>query len=177
MSRPGTTSHRMFQTRNDGNIWLKLVALFRILERISRIFQDHGLAYEHGRSGRQVVENDRNRIYQEVLAIDRDIDNYLATLPACFSLDPTKSNLALEQQYPRLPFYRSLITGAINFHRILMHRPFMLKPIRRKRHPYRYSWQKCVEAAVQDLRARTVWQKTLTPAEQVSIVSREAVSC
>lgn len=144
----------------------------RILERISRIFQDHGLAYEHGRSGRQIVDNDRNRMYQEVLAIDRDIDNYLATLPPCFSLDPTKSNLALDQQYPRLPFYRSLITGAINFHRILMHRPFMLKPIRRKRHPYRYSWQKCVDTAVQDLRARTVWQKTLTPAEQVSEVDK-----
>lgn len=113
-------------------------------------------------------------MYQEVLAIDRDIDNYLATLPPCFSLDPTKSNLALDQQYPRLPFYRSLITGAINFHRILMHRPFMLKPIRRKRHPYRYSWQKCVDTAVQDLRARTVWQKTLTPAEQVSEVWKQS---
>ncbi|KAJ9121519.1 hypothetical protein QFC22_002137 [Naganishia vaughanmartiniae] len=91
---------------------------------------------------------------------------HAAMLPACLSLDPTKFNHALEQKYPRLPFYRQLINGAMFFHRILLHRPFMLKPIRKRRHPYRYSWQKCVETAVQDLRARSVWERTLSPSEQ-----------
>jgi hypothetical protein len=107
--------------------------------------------------------------YQELLAIDQVLDKYMANLPAHFSLDPSKTNETLERNFPHLKVYRQNIIAQVNFVRITMHRPFMLKALRKKKHPYRFSWQICVETAVQDLRARKMWSRSFSPSEQVSI--------
>lgn len=140
-----------------------------ILERISTLFQELSLkrtpeAHSNGNFSKTDAHNDKT--YQDLLTIDRTLDAYMAALPAHFSLDPTKTNDALERKYPRLKVYRQIIIAQVSFVRITMHRPFMLKALRKKKHPYRYSWQRCVDTAVQDLRARKMWTRTFNPSEQ-----------
>ncbi|KAG7548955.1 hypothetical protein FFLO_03160 [Filobasidium floriforme] len=140
-----------------------------ILERISTLFQELSLkrtpeAHSNGNFTQTDAYNDKT--YQDLLTIDRTLDAYMASLPAHFSLDPTKTNDALERRYPRLKVYRQIVIAQVSFVRITMHRPFMLKALRKKKHPYRYSWQRCVDTAVQDLRARKMWTRTFNPSEQ-----------
>jgi len=141
----------------------------RILERISTLFQELSLkrtpaAHSNGNFTQTDAHNDKT--YQDLLTIDRALDTYMNHLPAHFSLDPTRTNDALERKYPRLKVYRQNIIAQVSFVRITMHRPFMLKALRRRKHPYRYSWQRCVDTAVQDLRARKMWTRTFNPSEQ-----------
>jgi hypothetical protein len=121
-------------------------------------------AHSNGNFTQTDAYNDKT--YQDLLTIDRTLDAYMASLPAHFSLDPTKTNDALERRYPRLKVYRQIVIAQVSFVRITMHRPFMLKALRKKKHPYRYSWQRCVDTAVQDLRARKMWTRTFNPSEQ-----------
>lgn len=150
-----------------------LIGHDRLLERISNLFQDlilHRTPEAHKKGNYYTTDADNDKTYHELLNIDRDMDTYLSRLPAHFSLDPTKMNHALETKFPHLKVYRQIIISQVNFVRIIMHRPFMLKPLRKKKqHPYRFSWQRCVDTAVQDLRARRMWSQTLSVTEQVSL--------
>lgn len=142
-----------------------------ILERISNLFQELSLkrtpkAHNNGNFSTTDAHNDNT--YQDLLAIDRDLEVYMSQLPSHFSLDPTKMNETVERKYPHLKVYRQIIIAQVNFVRITMHRPFMLKALRKKKHPYRYSWQRCVDTAIEDLRARKMWSRTLSQSEQVS---------
>lgn len=107
-----------------------------------------------------------NTAYNSVLEVDHQFEVYLDQLPDYLAED-TRVDASLGSACPRLAFYRHLTISQAYFYRICLHRPYMLAPLRNGQHPYRQSWQICVDAALGDLRAREAARILLRPEEKV----------
>jgi len=83
--------------------------------------------------------------YDQVIALDQKLQNFLATLPHFFQTDPTmgRTNRSLEQMYPQLPLWHNCIYKAVLSRRCKLNQKFLLRQSTDPR--YAYSRRVCVE--------------------------------
>lgn len=98
-----------------------------------------------------VLPRDRSKLervpYDQIISLDQKLQNYLATLPFYFKLDPESRRRAkaLEAVNPDISLLRFCITRAAHSRRIKLHQRYLL---RRSSDPlYAYSRQSCLESA------------------------------
>ncbi|KAG8721982.1 hypothetical protein FRC08_008078 [Ceratobasidium sp. 394] len=93
--------------------------------------------------------------YQEVLNLDKELQQFVAALPPHYSLDPDTS---LDSVLDFLPVHRFLIVTEVYFVRISLHRPYLLRKLDSDR--FNFSRKACFDSARRDFEARQAFRAT-----------------
>ncbi|CAE6470126.1 unnamed protein product [Rhizoctonia solani] len=93
--------------------------------------------------------------YQEVLNLDNELQQFVASLPPHYSLDPDTS---LDAVLDFLPVHRFLIVTEVYFVRINLHRPYLLRKLDSDR--FSFSRKACFDSARRDFEARQAFKAT-----------------
>ncbi|KZS97957.1 hypothetical protein SISNIDRAFT_436686 [Sistotremastrum niveocremeum HHB9708] len=93
--------------------------------------------------------------YSEVLALDDDLQRFLATLPPHFALNPDKS---LDESHPYIPIHRFNVLTEVLFVRMSLHRPYILRRLDSDK--FARSRRACFEAAKLDFTIRREFKRT-----------------
>ncbi|KAG8739257.1 hypothetical protein FRC12_016389 [Ceratobasidium sp. 428] len=93
--------------------------------------------------------------YQEVLNLDKELQQFVAALPPHYSLDPDTS---LDSVLDFLPVHRFLIITEVYFVRISLHRPYLLRKLDSDR--FNFSRKACFDSARRDFEARQAFKAT-----------------
>ena len=97
--------------------------------------------------------------YKDVLAIDKDLELLRSSLPFYFrsklnQKDEIVVDSSVDEAFPFIPVHRFLIEAEVNFLRIALHRPFLLRSAGTKGSRYLPSRRGCVQTAHLDLKLR-----------------------
>ncbi|KAG8762065.1 hypothetical protein FRC11_011396, partial [Ceratobasidium sp. 423] len=93
--------------------------------------------------------------YQEVLNLDNELQQFVASLPPHYSLDPDTS---LDAVLDFLPVHRFLIVTEVYFVRISLHRPYLLRKLDSDR--FNFSRKACFDSARRDFEVRQAFKAT-----------------
>ncbi|CAE7171712.1 unnamed protein product [Rhizoctonia solani] len=93
--------------------------------------------------------------YQEVLNLDNELQQFVASLPPHYSLDPDTS---LDAVLDFLPVHRFLIVTEVYFVRISLHRPYLLRKLDSDR--FSFSRKACFDSARRDFEVRQAFKAT-----------------
>lgn len=109
----------------------------------------------------QQVRNHHN--YNSVIALDEEIQHFVAHLPPHFAQDDPDTSLDTSQPY--IPVHRFIIITEVFFVRISLHRPYLLRRLSSDR--YSLSRRACFDSAKRDYRTRQAFKQSASSSVEV----------
>ena len=109
----------------------------------------------------QQVRNHHN--YNSVIALDEEIQHFVAHLPPHFAQDDPDTSLDASQPY--IPVHRFIIITEVFFVRISLHRPYLLRRLSSDR--YSLSRLACFDSAKRDYRTRQAFKQSASSSVEV----------
>lgn len=129
----------------------------------------HGIAPLMGRIIGTFQKLNSPAHYSDILDIDREIEQYRASLPSYYrsytsGTDEVHTDRSLDAAFRFLPAHRFLLETEINYIRIALHRPYLLRSGGTHGARYLPSRRACVDAARQDIALRRAYVQELREA-------------
>ena len=109
----------------------------------------------------QQVRNHHN--YNNVIALDEELQQFVAHLPPHFAQDDPDTGLDTSQPY--IPVHRFIIITEVFFVRISLHRPYLLRRLSSDR--YSLSRRACFDSAKRDYRTRQAFKQSAASSVEV----------
>lgn len=109
----------------------------------------------------QQVRNHHN--YNSVIALDEELQHFIATLPPHFAQDDPDTSLDASQPY--IPVHRFIIITEVFFVRISLHRPYLLRRLSSDR--YSLSRRASFDSAKRDYRTRQAFKQSASSSVEV----------
>ncbi|KIJ56788.1 hypothetical protein M422DRAFT_150057 [Sphaerobolus stellatus SS14] len=116
----------------------------------------HGFASIVGRIARHFQHVNGHEPYSKVLALEEEIQKYIAALPPCYAL--ANPDTSMDESRPFVPVHRFVLLAEIMFSRIGLHRPYFLR--RLDTDTFEKSRQACIASAKHDSKIRRNFYKS-----------------